>query len=352
MGNKELLEKIWNLENVKRPAVIVEESIGYEPANANTSIHIEDYEVQYQNAIAYYDSLRKDRDDNVPALNTAMGTFVIPTVFGAAIRSFGDGRRYIDKSIILEAQDIDKLKPIPLLDSILGHQIKLVEYFQHRIGGSIPIRIPDLQNPLGVAAMLWETTSFYTSLVDEPERVHRLLSIITEVIIECVNKLKEACPNVVPVSWPWIWAPTEKGIHLSDDTMSMVSPDMYEEYGVHYNNIISREFGGVFLHSCTTNKRYFNSIIKNKGLRSINFAAQYSSEMKEIYEFFGGKAVILPHYVHTDNPQIGTLPEFVEKVLDCWTPKSPTIIYVSAKPEGGLQQEVFNVLEARGFSIK
>jgi hypothetical protein len=74
--------------------------------------------------------------------------------------------------------------------------------------------------------------------------------------------------------------------------------------------------------------------------------------MQKIFEFFGGKAVIVPHYVHTDHPQIGTLPEFIDLVLDCWTPEKPAIIYVSAKPDGGYQPEVFEVFNRRGFSIK
>jgi len=349
MENKEFLQKIWNLEAVRRPAVVVEEPIGYTPANL--SFDIDDYEGWYQEAMAYYRSLRRDRDDNILALNTNMGTYVIPSAFGAETRRFSDGRRYIDRPVIYQAKDVDRIKPLPLMDTILGNQIKLVKYFESKAKGGVHIRIPDIQNPLGVAEMLWESNDFFISLLEEPSTVHKLLEIITEVLIDYISRLKKICPEMIPITWPGVWAPAEKGVHLSDDTMSMIAPEIYEEYGVRYNNIISREYGGIFLHSCTTNERYFESIIKNEGLRSINFAAQYSSDMEKIYGFFGGKAVILPHYVHTDSPQIGTLPEFVEKVLSCWTPDAPTVIYIVARPGGGNQQEVFDVLTRHGYRL-
>lgn len=347
MRGKELLQRIWNLEPVERPAIIVEESIGYRPSFLDTHIPLDDYHTQYQRAIEEYESLRQDRDDNVPALMTAMGTFVMPTVFGAQIRSFPDGRRYIHAPVIRDAQDVDSIRPLAMEETILGQQIRLLESFAQKTGGNVPVRMPDLQNPLGIAEMLWETESFYAALAEEPEQVHRLLEMITEVLIDSIHRIRNVCRNFVPVTWPFIWAPADKGVHLSDDTMSMISPAMYEEYGVRYNNHVSREFGGIYLHSCTTNRRYFESIMKNENLRSINFAAQYSSDMTEIFEFFGGKVVILPHYVHTDSPQIGTLPQFIDKVLDCWTPATPCIIYVSPRPDGGPQQEVFDALSAR-----
>lgn len=199
-------------------------------------------------------------------------------------------------------------------------------YTADKTNGEIPIRVGDIQNPLGIAEMLWNTEDFYTALYEDPDKVHQLLEILTEVVIEYISEMLNISENIVPISWPLIWAPKEKGVYLADDTMSMVSPYMYEEFGVTYNNKISDAFGGVMLHSCTTNERYFDKLMLNKNLRSINFASQYSSDMSKIFEYFGGKIVVLPHYVHTDSPQNETVTEFLEKVISCWKPEYPTII--------------------------
>jgi|GEM_PF-2918575 Uroporphyrinogen-III decarboxylase len=350
MKKRELLNRIWNLERANRPGIIIEES-HMDSTCAKNAKYENWLESELFKSKEFYKSLESERDDNIPALNCSLGTYVIPSVFGAGIRSFTDGRKYIAEPIIKTSMDIDKMKPLPIMETILGEQIKLVEYFVKETKGEYPIRMPDIQNPLGVAEMLWETNDFYMSLIEEPEKVHKLLEMITEVVIEYAARVKRACPSIVPISWPFVWAPTDKGIHLSDDTMSMVSPKMYEEFGVFYNNIISREFGGLMLHSCTMDKRYFSSIAENEGLRSINFAAQYSSDMSEIFGFFGGKTVIIPHYVHTDSPQIGTVTEFIEKVGSCWRPETPTILFIASKPDGGRQEDVFSVFEKLNWRI-
>jgi hypothetical protein len=304
-----------------------------------------DPEENFKTAMQWYNCLIKDRDDNIPALNSAMGTYVIASAFGSSIRKFNGGRSYVEAPVIHNAGDVNRMKALPLYKTILGKQIRLVEYFAEKSDGKIPVRIPDIQNPLGVAEMLWETNDFFVSLAEEPEMVHKLLEMITEVTLQYIEEIKKVCRNIIPISFPGVWAPAEKGVYLADDTMSMLSPAMYEEYGVRYNNIISREFGGIMLHSCTVDKRYFESIMKNEGIRSINFASQYSSDMSEIFDFFGGKVVILPHYYHADSHQIGTVIEFIEKVMSCWKPEWPACIYISAKADGSMQPEVFEKLE-------
>jgi hypothetical protein len=351
MTNQEFLTRIWNLEQVDRPGLIVEETEPLVEGKTQATGALAGYALDLTQALRTFRALHQDRDDNVPALSAYLGSYIQATAFGAEEKTFEDGHKYLAGPVIFSPSDIAKMRPLPIASTLLGKQVAVLRHLAENTDNRYLIRCGDIQNPLGVAAMLWDTSDFYISLKEHPQAVHQLLEMITEVTIEYVYQMKTACPKLLPMAWPTIWTPPDRGIYLADDTMALVSPAIYEEFGVQYNNRLSREFGGLMLHSCTTNERYFNSIIKNEGLRSINFAAQYSSDMKKIFQFFGGRVVILPHYVHGDHPQIGTLPEFIEKVLDCWTPQTPTIIYVSPKPEGGLQPEVFDVFERRGFSL-
>ena len=333
---KTLLQAIWDKKHVGFPALAVEESSCYSMGgNVDKSAGSE-----FESALAYYDSLNRERGDNIPALNATLGTYIFPSAFGAKIKTFDDGHKYVAEPLIRSIEDADKIRRLPLKESYLGSQLELLRAFVKGTDGKVPIRMPDIQNPLGVAEMMWDSNDFYVSLYDYPEKVHALLNMICETILDFVRLVKEVVPQLVPISWPWVWAP-DGGVHISDDTMSMVSPDMYEEYGVKYNNYLSREFGGVYLHSCTMNERYFESITKNEGLRSINFAAQYSSDMESIFNFFSGKAVIIPHYVYTDHPQIGDVDYFIGKVASSFRADSDSIVYIAARPDGMPQDEVF-----------
>lgn len=335
-----LLQAIWDKKHIGFPALAVEESSCYSlSGNADKSMGSE-----LECAITYYHSLNRERGDNIPAVNATLGTYIFPSAFGAKIKTFGDGHKYVAEPLIRSIEDVDKVRRLPLEESYLGKQLDLLRRIVKGTDGKVPVRMPDIQNPLGVAEMMWDSNDFYVSLYDHPEKVHALLRMICETILDFVRRVKNEVPQLVPVSWPWVWAP-EGGVHISDDTMSMVSPDMYEEYGVRYNNYLSREFGGVYLHSCTMKEQYFNSIMKNEGLRSVNFAAQYSSDMEIIFNYFSGKAVIIPHYVYTDNPQIGDIGYFIGKVASAFRPDSDSIIYIAARPDGMPQDDVFQKYE-------
>lgn len=339
MNKQEFITSIINMEKVNRPAIIVEETqnVGYELAyNSNTL-----EQNRLENSLKYYDSLYKDRDDNIPALPASIGTHIVAAAFGAEIATFEDGRHYLKGPLINQAADIDHLKKPDLLCSSIQQQLDTIKVLLDNSDDQTMIRSGDHTGPLGVAEMLWQSDDFYTSILMNPDKVHQLLDRITDFMIEFVHAMRNLSSRVFTMPWPPIWTPNELGIYISDDTMSMLSPELYEEFSVQYNNRISDEFGGIYLHSCVTKENYFESIIKNKNLRSINFAAQYSAPLEKFYNYFGGKVVIMPHYWHQDNPQPAPLPKFIGNILDLWKPEYPTMIYVGPTTAGGRQDEVF-----------
>lgn len=339
MRGKEFLNEIWNMKKVHRPGFVLEEPLfHYESLTRDVSI-----DEIFQNRYRKYEALSEGRTDNVAVMDCILGTHILPCIFGAQERKFADGHTYLEGPIIFSPEDVYKLKADDIKKGVVGQQLEILKYMADKTHGETYIRVGDIQNPLGVLNMMWETSDFYFSLMEEPEAIHKALEIVTEVEIEYICEMYEINEKIVPLSWPFIWAPKEKGIYLADDTMGMISPDMYEEFSVTYNNKISEEFGGIMLHSCTTKEEYFDKIMKNKDIRSINFAAQYSADMAKIYEYFGGKIVIIPHYCYTDNPQIGTVTEFLKKVISCWKPEYPSIIYIMEKPGDLMQQEVYEL---------
>lgn len=56
-----------------------------------------------------------------------------------------------------------------------------------------------------------------------------------------------------------------------DDYLAVVSPFIYEEFAVPYSEKISKEFGGVFLHSCGDYTHNAKVLLKTKGLMGVDF---------------------------------------------------------------------------------
>lgn len=349
MDNKTFITNILQRQKVNRPGFIIEEThgVGYSVAyNSNTL-----EQNRLKDCMTYYESLYTGRDDNTPAIPTDLGTHVIATAFGAKVKSFDDGRHYLEGPIVFSAADVDRMQKPSVKTGFVKEQLRTIEAFLEHTKGQIPIRAGDNVGPLSVAEMLWHSEDFYSSILLNPAKVHQLLDVITDFIIEYIHCMRAISAQVITLPWPPVWKPIELGAYISDDTMSMVSPDQYEEFSVSYNNRISEEFGGIYLHSCVTKENYFHAIMKIKNLRSINFASQYSSPLDKFYQFFGGKVAIMLHYWHQDSPQPAPLPEFIGNILDQWKLEYPTIVYVGPKVDGGRQDDVFKVIVEKGFDM-
>ena len=60
------------------------------------------------------------------------------------------------------------------------------------------------------------------------------------------------------------------GISVSDDETILLSPGLFEEFGLPYLNRISDAFGGLYYHCCGDFGHVLDKILKIKGLRAIN----------------------------------------------------------------------------------
>ena len=60
------------------------------------------------------------------------------------------------------------------------------------------------------------------------------------------------------------------GISISDDEAILLSPELYEGFGLPYLNRISEAFGGIYYHCCGDFGFLLDHILEIKGLRAIN----------------------------------------------------------------------------------
>jgi hypothetical protein len=175
---------------------------------------------------------------------------------------------------------IEKLKRLerPSLEKavMLKYVLDTTEYFAEKTKGRIPIAATDVQSPLDTLSLIADTSFLFRETWDYPEEFHRVLSDITDLIIEFTKKQRACCPKTARPGHGF-WSPSiMDGIGVSDDVMVMISPDFYAEFGKPYNERIAKELGGIGIHSCGSWKHNFNSAINTKGVRMIDLAMSKS----------------------------------------------------------------------------
>jgi hypothetical protein len=176
----------------------------------------------------------------------------------------------------------------------LGRILEYTRVFLERTEGTMPIRLGDIQGPLDNAALICGHTDFLEALITAPAAAHRLLSTVTDLMIEFATAQREivraAGAEFVPSSFqPWL--PDGRGLSIANDVGVMLSPELHDEFSVPYLNRLSDAFGGVYIHSCGDWTRLFPSLEKVRNLRGLEFGGS-EAPYDRVLGRFGGKTVL------------------------------------------------------------
>ena len=106
----------------------------------------------------------------------------------------------------------------------------------------------------------------------DPKVARRLLRKVTDFIISLVTAQRELARQrgvefVPSMFQPWL--PDGMGVSVANDECVMLSAAMHDTFSVPYMNMLSEEFGGVFMHSCGDWTHQFSSLEKVHNLRGL-----------------------------------------------------------------------------------
>lgn len=256
-------------------------------------------------------------DDFVPHLQAQGGVTVFASAFGCKIEFFEHTLPWAHP--VIQKDDPPKrvyeLAPPALSDGQLGAMLEFTDYFVHETGGRYPVAMTDLQGPLDTAYLVWEPSAFMVAMHTNPDEVHHLMRMVTDLIVAFVKEQRARCPEFIPCHYPPLWLPDGGGIAVSDDGLAVLSPKLYREFCIPYMNELSEEFGGLVVHSCGNFSHQLDNLARLRRLRGINFGAS-ETPFEAVWERFGGRAAVIPHLgLNKEFPFEGNR-AYVEHVLE------------------------------------
>jgi uroporphyrinogen-III decarboxylase len=213
----------------------------------------------------------KHTTDYVPYLDPFEGVTVLSEAFGARVEVPHNGDPWIREPLIRDdPREVYRLK-VPSPDNeVYLRTLRTLRYFERETGSLLPVGATDPQGPLDVASLIWNNQDFIEACMLHKREAHHLLDLVTEAFIEFYSMQYEALKRpAYPVhSFPLV--SSADGISLSDDEAILLSPDLYEEFGLPYLNRISEAFGGLYYHCCGDFGFLLDGILSIRGLRAIN----------------------------------------------------------------------------------
>ncbi len=210
------------------------------------------------------------------------GTIFIPAMFGLKYEVFEDNYPWLtthmtkDDIIKFRFPDIDRCE-------MMNRAVEYIEYFKEKLPTWIHIYHPDTQGPFDIAHMIYSDNIFY-DIYDDPDFVHNLMEICTEMYMQVSRKLKRTigeknneCYHGHALSRGICMA--NGGVRVSEDSATLISPYHIDEFVIPYVKRALQAFGGGFIHYCGKNEKLLDAFLKIDEVRAINFGNP------EMYDF-------------------------------------------------------------------
>jgi len=206
-------------------------------------------------------------DDNILALLPYVGVGTVASVFGCKT-VFPRNENPWTKPVAFSSEDIYKLRINLEEAEAFNMALEKIRHFKEVVKDKIPIKLPDIQGPLDSASIVMDYSQFLLTLVENPKAAHLLLEMVTEAIIKVVRRVQKE----MLVEWGashGLWIP--RGLWISDDLLAVLSPQLFKEYGVKYNSILSKEFNGILVHTCGDFRHNIPNILEIENIMGINY---------------------------------------------------------------------------------
>jgi Uroporphyrinogen decarboxylase (URO-D) len=175
----------------------------------------------------------------------------------------------------------------------------------------------NIASPLTTASYIWGYSDFLDALIHHPREVHHLLELVTEATIRFVRAQMAAVTNLYGLTHEDWWMGSELGIRVSDDVLAVISPRHYREFGVHYNNILSREFGGVVIHSCGNIVHQVPAILEHEGLVAVDLALPHNDPVALARVAAGKTALTMRYWIQDwENQPMPDLEEYTDRMVE------------------------------------
>ena len=263
---------------------------------------------------------RWGHDQAIPVIQPMTGMIgggAQSTAFGAVF-----DEQYNHTSPCIQTPDeIESLNLEPTLeDGLLPKKLEQIRYLVEKTGGRAPIQQESAGGPMDIVSMVMNDVNMLVGLNTHPKQMHRFMDAATELFIKFFKAQQALVPEWAPVFAEEMWVPDGDSVHVGEDWLATMSPQMALEFEIPYINRISEAFGGVTLHSCGGFHHQFDLLKKQvKNLRGLYFNAS-ECDFQTAVDVFRGTDVILMVRMGVNNPYISqSRMDFVQRILSLKT---------------------------------
>jgi len=229
-------------------------------------------------------------DDALPFLDPYTGTEIFAEAFGCPVRR-PENHMPFALPRIRDSAGLRSLRRPRAGDPPLAALFEMADRLRAAAPGAL-MRLPDIQSPFGIAALVWEKAGFLAALHEEPEAAEDLVAMAEELLTEFLDLWFARYGSAFIAHFPVYYMP--RGVTLSEDEAGAISPEMFRRFAAPSLDRLSARYGALGIHCCANARHQWQNIKDLRGLAVLNLV-QPDAEIVRAVEFFGDACCHL-HY--------------------------------------------------------
>jgi uroporphyrinogen-III decarboxylase len=238
-----------------------------------------------------------------PGFWAEMGMAAEPSGFGATLTYYPNQPPSVHH-IIDDIEQADSLKqPTPLKDGLMPRILKQYEGLLPLVRDKgMDINIVAARGPMTLASHLMGVTNFLVGLKTEPEKTHKLMKMMTKMVMDWLDAQASVLPGV-------------DGIFVLDDIMGFLGEEDYLEFGHGYfKQIFAGNTTLKVLHNDTPNPISFK-YLSDLGVNMFNFS--HMVPIPDLRKMAGDSVVLMGNISPLDIMVNGGYDEVHAAAMDC-----------------------------------
>jgi len=262
----------------------------------------------------YYTQERVYLEDNLKAIDafprvlllpgfwSEYGMCTEPSAFGA-VMTWEENEFPFAGRVLRSLDDVERLEqPDPRRHGLLPFVIKRLRHLEPNIiAAGHRIRFAVTRGPFNVASFLMGTTEFLEALRTAPELAHRLLTLITDFLVDWIAWQRQCFPSI-------------DGLLVLDDIVGFVGRRDFETFGLPcLTRIFATDVTVKFFHNdapCKTCAPY----LAGMGVNLLNFGVQHT--VNDMKDWTGHAITLLGNIPPRDVLASGTPADVTRSVTD------------------------------------
>ena len=206
-------------------------------------------------------------DDSITHVDCLTGTEIFAEAFGCEVHRPTDNMPFA-LPCVHNAGEASRLRVPELFNSTLALQFEMADAVRARLGLDVPLRLPDIQSPMDIAALIWDKADFYIAMIEEPQAVKELAEKVRHLLTSFLDEWFKRYGTGYVAHFPPYWM--EGGLTLSEDEIGVVNPEMFENFFLPELRALSEHFGGIGMHCCADAQHQWPGFLQIPGLRFLN----------------------------------------------------------------------------------